>query len=80
MVASYISQTTYINELSPITDLVPSLAMGQTMNHIAAVALPLTGGIMWDVFGYEATFFIGVAVALCSLITTQGIRPKRVLE
>lgn len=80
MVVSYISQTTYINELSSITDLVPSLAMGQTMNHIAAVALPLTGGIMWDVFGYEATFFIGVAVALCSLITTQGIRPKRVLE
>ncbi|MCD6529432.1 MFS transporter [Candidatus Bathyarchaeota archaeon] len=80
MVVSYISQTTYVNELSSTMDLVPSLAMGQTMNHIAAVTLPLTGGIMWNVFGYEATFFIGVAVALCSLITTQGIRCMRPTE
>lgn len=71
MIVSYISQTTYINDISSIIDLTPSLAMGQTINHIAAVILPLTGGIMWGIFGYETTFFIGVAVAACSLIITQ---------
>lgn len=74
MIVSLISRTTYINEISPISDLTPSLAMGQTMDHIAAVILPLTAGSLWGVFGYEATFIIGVAVATGLLITARKIR------
>jgi len=74
MVVSSISGTTYINGLSSLTDLTPSLAMGVTMNHVAAVILPLTGGILWNLFGYEATFIIGVAVALLSLVTAQKVK------
>ncbi len=74
MIVSLISRTTYINEISPISDLTPSLAMGQTMDHIAAVILPLTAGGLWGVFGYEATFLIGVAVAIGLLITASKIR------
>ena len=73
-IVSHISQTKYINSLSSIADLTPNLAMGQTMNHISAVILPLTCGVIWDIFGYEATFLIGVAVAVCSLITSQKIK------
>jgi len=77
MIVSLISRTTYINEISSLTDLTPSLAMGQTMDHVAAVILPLTAGMFWGIFGYEATFFVGVAVAVCQLITTQKIRSAR---
>ena len=74
MIASTISRTTYINRLASPTDLTPSLAMGQTMDHVAAVILPLTGGILWGIIGYEATFFIGVAVATCLLLAAQKIK------
>ncbi|MDH5449275.1 MAG: MFS transporter [Candidatus Bathyarchaeota archaeon] len=74
MIASTISRTTYINGIALSTDLTPSLAMGQTMDHVAAVILPLTGGILWGIIGYEATFFIGIAVATCLLLTAQKIQ------
>lgn len=73
MIVSMISRTTYINEISSLDDLTPSLAMGQTMDHIAAVILPLTGGIFWGIFGYQATFFIGAVVAACLLMTARKI-------
>jgi len=74
MIASTISRTTYINGIASSTDLTPSLAMEQTMDHVAAVILPLTGGILWGIIGYEATFFIGVAVATCLLLAAQKIK------
>jgi len=74
MVISMISRTTYINGISSSDDLTPSLAMGQTMDHVAAVTLPLTGGVLWEIFGYEATFLIGVAVAACLLFAAQRIQ------
>ena len=77
MIISMISRTTYINGLSSSDDLTPSLAMGQTMDHVAAVTLPLTGGVLWETFGYEATFLIGVAVAACLLIVAQKMQVSR---
>lgn len=74
MIVSTISRTTYINEISSLADLTPSLAMGQTMDHIAAVILPLTGGIFWGIFGYQATFFIGAVVATCLLMTARKVK------
>jgi MFS family permease len=76
MIISRISRTTYINEIAPITDLIPSLAMGQTVEHIAAVIMPFTGGIIWGIFGYEVTFFIGVACAVCLLLFARKINVK----
>jgi MFS family permease len=76
MIISTISRTTYIHEIAPRTDLTPSLAMGQTTEHIAAVIMPFTGGIIWGIFGYEMTFFIGVACATCLLVTAQRIHGK----
>ncbi len=78
MIISRISRTTYIHEIAPRTDLTPSLAMGQTAEHIAAVIMPFTGGIIWGIFGYEVTFFIGVACATCLLLTAQKIYGTRI--
>jgi predicted MFS family arabinose efflux permease len=55
--------------------MVPSLSMGVTMNHLAAVTVPLIGGLMWAKFGYRDTFIGGAVVVLMSLILTQRMRP-----
>lgn len=48
-------------------DLRPTMVAGQTMNHIAAVIVPLAGGLLWEAFGYFVPFVIGSAVAAVSV-------------
>ena len=68
-----VSLTTYLNRIARKGELTASLSMGQTMNHIAAVVIPVTGGLLWSRFGYHAPFWAGVAAAIASLIITQSV-------
>lgn len=65
--------TTYLNRIADNQDLTPSLSMGVTMNHLAAVAVPLIGGYLWSRFSYPVTFFGGMVVVTMSLMLTQLI-------
>jgi predicted MFS family arabinose efflux permease len=71
-----IALTTYIHKIADPEDLKPTLSMGVTMNHFAAVAAPLVGGIVWHFFGYKVIFFSGAALALISLVVSQWVRPE----
>ena len=71
-----IALTTYLHKLAPPEDLKPSLAMGVTMNHVAAVAAPLVGGLAWHYFGYQVIFFAGAILAIISLIVSQWVDPE----
>ena len=72
-----ISITTYLNRIVRPGELMPSLSMGQTMNHVAAVVIPVTGGLLWHRFGYHAPFWCGVVAALVSLVLTQSVTSHR---
>ena len=69
-----IALTTYINKIASPEDLKPTLSMGITMNHVAAVVAPLVGGVVWQYFGYEVIFYSGAVVAVVSLVACQWIR------
>ena len=71
-----ISINTYLNRIVRPGELTPSLAMGQTMNHVAAVVIPLAGGLLWSRFGYHVPFWCGVLAALVSLLLTQAVLPR----
>jgi hypothetical protein len=49
------------------------MAVGFTINHIAAVFLPAIGGYFW-VVDYRIPFFAGAVMALVSLTAVQQIR------
>jgi len=70
-----IALTTYIHKIAPEEDLKPTLSMGVTMNHIAAVAAPLFGGIAWYYLDYRVIFFAGSVLALISLAVSQMVKP-----
>ncbi|HUW35452.1 MAG TPA: MFS transporter, partial [Planctomycetota bacterium] len=70
------SLTTYVSRIAPQKELTPTLSMGVAMNHVAAVAMPFVGGILWGKFGYRWTFFIGAAAALLSVGVTLRV-PRR---
>jgi MFS family permease len=65
--------TTYLGKLAPRHELAPSLAMGGTANHVAAVSVPVLGGILWDHFGYQITFFAGAATCLVSVMVALAM-------
>ncbi len=67
---------TYFQKVADPRDIAPSMAVGFTINHIAAVALPVIGGMLWMV-DYRIPFVGGAALALISLTGVQFIRlPK----
>jgi predicted MFS family arabinose efflux permease len=65
--------TTYLGKIAPRSEMTPSLAMGGTANHIAAVGVPVVGGILWDQFGYQVTFFAGAATCIISILVSLSI-------
>ena len=59
--------TVYLHRIVRPGELTPSLAMGTTMNHIAAVTVPVGGALLWKATGnYQYPFWVGVGIAVIS--------------
>jgi hypothetical protein len=66
--------TTYIHRIVRYGELTPCLAMGTTMNHIAAVTVPVGGALLWAHYNnYQYPFWVGVGIACVSLIATRWL-------
>ena len=63
---------TFFQKIADPRDIAPSMAVGFTINHIAAVFLPALGGLIWLV-DYRWVFFGGALLSFCSLILVQFI-------
>jgi hypothetical protein len=64
---------TYFQKVGDPRDIAPSMAVGFTINHLAAVFLPAVGGILWMV-DYRIPFIAGAFMSAISLIAVQRIR------
>jgi hypothetical protein len=64
---------TYFQKVGDPRDIAPSMAVGFTINHIAAVFLPALGGLLWMI-DYRIPFISGAIMSLVSLIAVQMIR------
>ncbi len=65
--------TTYIGRLAPPNEKTMTLSMGVAMNHVAAVTMPLVGGIVWKYLGYQWTFLIGSVAAAVSILAAMRV-------
>ena len=66
--------TTYLHRIVRPGELTPCLAMGTTMNHIAAVAVPCTGAWLWQRYhNYQIPFWVGVGIACVALVANQWL-------
>ena len=63
---------TYFQKVADPKDIAPSMAAGFTINHIAAVVLPVLGGIVWMV-DYRIPFIAAAVMSGISLIAVQKI-------
>jgi predicted MFS family arabinose efflux permease len=64
---------TYFQKVGDPADIAPSMAVGFTINHIAAVVLPAVGGLLWMI-DYRIPFLGGAGMAVVSLVLVQKIR------
>jgi len=70
--------TTYLRKIIVSTsDIRPSLTVGMTINHIAAVIIPITGGLLWEAYGHWVPFIGGSILALMSMALSSRIRLDR---
>ncbi|MEN8688165.1 MAG: MFS transporter [Desulfuromonadales bacterium] len=63
---------TYFQKVADPADIAPSMAVGFTINHIAAVVMPAIGGFLWMV-DYRIPFIAGAIFSLISLLAVQRI-------
>ena len=67
---------TYFQKVGDPQDIAPSMAVGFTINHLAAVFLPAIGGMLW-VVDYRIPFFAGAAMGVVSLLAVQKIKIEK---
>jgi predicted MFS family arabinose efflux permease len=72
-----IGTTTYLRKIARKTDIAPSLAMGVSWAHVAAVAVPVVGAALWTRLGYQFPFLFGTVFVLLSIYFTRQIDVER---
>jgi len=64
---------TYLQKIADPKDIAPSNAVAFAINHIAAIFIPVIGGLLW-MNHWEWPFYIGVGISVLSLGFVQKIR------
>jgi predicted MFS family arabinose efflux permease len=59
-------------------EITPNISLGQTINHVAAVIIPVVGGVVWEMLGSRYTFLVGVGIVALSLLVVQWMRAEQV--
>lgn len=71
-----IALKTYFQKIADPKDIAVTSGVGFAINHIAAVSLPFTLGIVWMV-SHSAVFFIGAGIGVLSFGLTFFIKENR---
>jgi predicted MFS family arabinose efflux permease len=65
----------YFQKIAATKDEITSnLSVEQAIQHIAAITVPIVGGMVWEAFGAQAPFLFGVGIVLAGLVLAQWIR------
>lgn len=72
---SYMASSTYLRTIAPTEDLAPSLAMGVTMQHAAAIIVPIATGFILTMVGYQVPFLIACGFASLTFFVTRRLSP-----
>jgi predicted MFS family arabinose efflux permease len=70
---------TYFQKIGDPKDIAPSMAVGFTINHIAAVIIPALGGLMW-IIDYRIPFIAGAIMSAVSFLFVQFIKNQTSLD
>lgn len=67
--------TVYLRKIAPSNELAPCLAMGLTMQHAAAIVVPIVTGYILNFVGYQVPFLVASGFAVITLLVTGLLDP-----
>jgi len=72
---SAMGASVYLRKIAPARDVAPSLAMGLTMQHAAAVVVPIVTGFVLNFVGYQIPFLVAAGFAAITILVTRRLDP-----
>lgn len=73
MPLSAMGAAVYLRKIAPSRDVAPSLAMGVTMQHAAAIVIPVVTGFVLNFVGYQIPFLVASGFALVTVFVTRKL-------
>lgn len=52
----------------------PALTLSVTIDHVFSISTALLGGVLWNAFGFQSVFLMGMFIALANLLAALQIR------
>ena len=73
-----IARSTYIKKIAlDPADVQPALTASVTIDHIFSITIALVGGAIWNAFGFQYVFLLGVGIAVINFFAAIRVRvPK----
>ncbi len=72
------ARSTYMKKIARQPDHVqPALTASVTIDHIFSISAALVGGLIWNAFGFQYVFLLGMAIALVNLVVARHVRVPR---
>lgn len=75
------ARSTYMKKIAlDPTDIQPALSAAVSIDHVFSITIALLGGVIWNEFGFQYVFLLGMAIALTNFFVARLIKlPKIVL-
>jgi predicted MFS family arabinose efflux permease len=68
---------TYLRKVAVADEVAPSLAMGVTLQHAAAIVVLVATGAVLNYVGYQVPFLIACGFAMLTFFATRRLAPER---
>ena len=52
----------------------PALTAGVTIDHVFSITAALVGGLIWNKFGFQYVFLLGVGIAVTNFFVALRVR------
>ena len=73
-----IARSTYMKKIAlDPADVQPALTVSVTIDHIFSIAIALLGGLIWNRWGFQYVFLMGVIIAGLNFMTAMRVRVPR---
>ena len=69
-----VALNSYFHKIAPPEQITSNVSMRTTIDHTAAIFIPLIGGLIWSQVGYFGTFLMGICIAVLALVFSLFIK------
>jgi predicted MFS family arabinose efflux permease len=68
------ARSMYIKKIALVdADVQPALTAGVTIDHVFSISVALIGGVIWNTFGFQYVFLLGILIAALNFIACSAI-------